>query len=172
VFLAINMFMLLGKLFSRYGAETLALFAGAASGLGGAHFAWIASGGNIYATVSVGLVLAGLVGGILAPVVYLVARRITDSWLTSWLAPLLNKSFDYLWDRYEDFWRLFARLYRFVSRIWRSVWKFIKSIVGPVFSFIWSIVGPILAAIGSLIKPMALAAASVWNAILGMFGKK
>lgn len=172
VFLAINMFMLLGKLFSRYGAETLALFAGVSSGLGGAHFAWIASGGNIYATVSVGLVLAGFVGGILAPVTYLVARRITDSWLTFWLAPLLNKSFDYLWDRYEDFWRLFARLYRFVSKIWRSVWGFIKSIIGPVFSFIWSIVGPILATIGSLIKPMALAAASVWNAILGVFGKK
>lgn len=158
-FLAINMFMLMGKLFSRWGAETMAIILGVASGLGAAYVAWTASAGNVWATAFVGLTVLNFVGFILSPALYLGIKWATDSWLTSWLAPALNKSFDFLWDLYTGFWKLFDKLYGLFLRILRPVWNFIKRVSGPVF-----------AAIGALLAPIGAAMASIWSAIAGMFG--
>jgi len=159
VFVGINMFMLLGKLFHKWGAEALALGAGFVALLSSAHWAYGVSGGSIAATILVACTAASVAGGFVAPAVYLVLRPIANLVLTGWLAPLLETCFNFMWDLFESFWRKFAVLYRGAA-----------ALVKPIFRFLARIAAPIIKVVASLVGPLARAAASVWASIAGMFG--
>ncbi|CAN5322528.1 hypothetical protein BH11CYA1_BH11CYA1_15390 [soil metagenome] len=161
VFVGINLFMLLGKLFYKWGAEALACGGGFVALLSSAHWAYGASGGNVVATVTVALTAASIVGGFVAPAVYLVIRPLANLVLTAWLAPILNGVFDFMWKVYEGFWRQFASVYRIAL-----------SIVKPIAMFFYRIIAPIVVAIVAVLGPISRAVASVWQSIAGMFGGK
>lgn len=159
VFFGINMFMLLGKLFHKWGAEALALGAGFVALLSSAQWAYGVSGGSIVATIIVAGTAAYVAGGLVAPAVYLVLRPIANLVLTGWLAPLLETCFNFMWDLFESFWRKFAGLYRAAA-----------ALVKPIFRFLAAIAAPIIKIVASLVGPLARAASSVWQSIAGMFG--
>ena len=161
VFVGINLFMLLGKLFYKWGAEALAVGGGFVALLSSAHWAYGASGGNVIATVSVALTAASIVGGFVAPAVYLVISPVANLVITGWLAPLLKGAFDFMWNVYEGFWRQFASVYRLAL-----------SIVKPIAMFFYRIIAPIVVAIAALLGPISRAVASVWQSISAMFGGK
>jgi hypothetical protein len=157
VFVGVNLFMLLGKLFYKWGAEALAAGGGFVALLSSAHWAYGVSGGNVVATIVVACTAASIVAGFVAPAVYLAIRPIANLVLTGWLAPLLSNTFDFMWKVYEGFWRQFSVVYRLVL-----------AIAKPIFSFLAKLVAPIIALLG----PISRAVASVWQSISAMFGKK
>jgi hypothetical protein len=157
VFVGVNLFMLLGKLFYKWGAESLAAGGGFVALLSSAHWAYGVSGGNVVATIVVACTAASIVAGFVAPAVYLAIRPVANLVLTGWLAPLLNNTFDFMWKVYEGFWRQFAVVYRLAL-----------AIVKPVFNFLAKLVAPIIAALG----PISRAVASVWQSISARFGGK
>jgi hypothetical protein len=161
VFVGVNLFMLLGKLFYKWGAEALAVGGGFVALLSSAHWAYGVSGGNVVATVAVALTAASIVGGFVAPAVYLVIRPVANLMITGWLAPLLSNTFDFMWKVYEGFWRQFASVYNIALRV-----------VKPIFTFFYKLVAPIVGAIIAMLGPISRAVASVWQSIAGMFGGK
>lgn len=122
VFAAINVYMLLAKLSSRYGAETLAFGVGCAALMGAGHWALGLSGGNWWAAGVVGVAAAAVASCIVAPAVYLVVRPVANAVLTPWLAPLLKALFDGAWAIYVGFWKQF-----------HIVFRFLRAVFGPVF---------------------------------------
>ena len=108
---AINLYMLLSKLSSSFSGETLCVVSGGAALLAAGHWALGISGHNYWAAGTVGIVAALVVGALVAPVVYLVARALAKYLLTPWLAPLLKTLFDGLWSFYVGFWKLFSGLF-------------------------------------------------------------
>jgi hypothetical protein len=161
VFVGVNLFMLLGKLCYKWGAESLAFSSGVITLLGSAYWAYGVSGGSIVATIMIATTLASLVGGIIAPALYLVLRPLANLVLTSWLAPALSKSFDFLWSVYEGFWRKFAGIYRLALRI-----------VTPIYNFLARLIAPVIKRIASMIGPVAHTIATIWQNIAAMFGGK
>ncbi len=161
VFVGINLFMLLGKLFYKWGAEALAAGGGFVALLASAHWAFGVSGGNVIATVIVACTSASIIAGFVAPAVYLAIRPLANLVITGWLAPLLSNTFDFMWKVYEGFWRQFASVYRLVL-----------AIVKPIASFIYKLVAPLVIAIAALLGPISRAVASVWQSISAMFGGK
>lgn len=161
VFIGVNLFMLLGKLCYKWGAESLAFSTGVITLLGSAYWAYGVSGGSVVATIMIATTLASLVGGIVAPAVYLLLRPVANFLLTGWLAPLLSKSFDLLWSVYEGFWRQFAGLYRLALKVVKPIALFIYGIIAPVVKWIASVIGPITRTV-----------AAIWQNIAAMFGGK
>ncbi|MBX9674297.1 MAG: hypothetical protein K2X70_12695 [Candidatus Obscuribacterales bacterium] len=161
-FVAVNAFMLLGKLFSRWGAETLMCTLSLAGLACGALWAWGVTG-NWWQSAVVALTLAGVGGGIVAPALYLAVRPVANLVLTPWLSPLLTKVFDGLWIVYKGFWNMFEGVYRVAYRI-----------IAPIARGVWKLAAPIVVLVWSLVTPLVKMVKATWNsvseAISGMFG--
>jgi len=125
---AINVYMLLAKLSSRYGAETFSVATAGMSLLAAGHWAYGLSASNYWAAGVVGLVAAFITGGVIAPAFYLAVRLPANVVLTPWLAPLIKGIFDGLWFIYAGFWKKFSIVFRIVS-----------AVLGPVFAIMASI---------------------------------
>jgi hypothetical protein len=121
VFAAINVYMLLAKLSSHYGAETFSVSTAGIALLAAGHWALGLSGGNYWAAGVVGVTAAAITGGLLAPAAYLVARVPANVILTPWLAPLLKTVFDGLWSIYAGFWTKFTVVFHILQAICRPV---------------------------------------------------
>jgi hypothetical protein len=143
IVVAINVYMLLAKLSSSFGAETFSVATGGMALLAAGHWALGLSGGSYWAAGVVGLTAAGITGGLLAPAVYLVLRLPSKYVLTPWLAPLLKTVFDGLWSVYAGLWSKFTFVFHIISAVFGPV---IAIVVG-----IW---------------------AAVRNAYAGLFGRK
>jgi hypothetical protein len=139
IFAAINVYMLLAKLSSHYGAETFSVATGGMALLAAGHWALGLSGGNYWAAGVVGLTAAGITGGLLAPAVYLILRAPSSVILTPWLAPLLKTVFDGLWFVYAGFWKNFS-----------IVFRILRAIFGPVIAIVVSIWQGVRAAYASM----------------------
>jgi hypothetical protein len=139
VFAAINVYMLLAKLSSHYGAETFGVATAGMALLEAGHWALGLSGGNYWAAGVVGLSAAGIAGGVLAPAVYLILRVPASVILTPWLAPLLKTVFNGLWSIYAGFWEMFSGVFHFLSMI-----------LGPIFAIIASIWNGVRSAYASM----------------------
>jgi hypothetical protein len=111
---ATNVYILLAKLSSRYGAETFSLVSAAAALVGVGHWALGVAGGNFWAAAVIGMLAATVMGGLIAPIVYLVPRGLANVVLTPWLAPLLKSVFDAIWALYVGFWKRFASMLSFL----------------------------------------------------------
>lgn len=131
-FIAMNVLVLFGRLFSRYSAETLATVLGLSVAGPVGYFAYGASGSFLVAAGLV-LVLGGIVGGVLAPLVYLVARR-AFARITPVLAPKFDKFFDGLWNLYVEIWKavitVVAPIVAFVNSVWKSIAESFSSVFG------------------------------------------
>jgi hypothetical protein len=135
VFAAINVYMLLAKLSSHYGAETFSVATAGIALLSAGHWALGLSGGNYWAAAVVGLTAAGITGGLIAPAAYVLARVPVNVVLTPWLAPLIKTVFDGLWSVYAGFWSKFS-----------VVFRVLQAILGPLFAIIASIWAGVAAA--------------------------
>jgi hypothetical protein len=130
IFAAINVYMLLAKLSSHYGAETFSVATGGSALLAAGHWALAISGGSYWAAAVVGCSAASIVGGLIAPAVYLVVRVPAQYVLTPWLAPIIKTVFDGLWAVYAGFWSKFT-----------VVFNVLKAVLGPLFAImagIWA----------------------------------
>jgi len=125
---ATNVYMLLAKLSSRYGAETFSFGVGCAALMGAGHWALGLSGGSWWTAAVVGLTAASVAGGLVAPAIYLIIRPVANAILTPWLAPLMKTVFDGLWAVYVAFWNKFT-----------IVFKFLRAIFGPAIALAVSV---------------------------------
>jgi hypothetical protein len=128
IFAAINVYMLLAKLSSHYGAETFSVATGGSALLAAGHWALAISGGSYWAAAVVGGASALVVGGLVAPAAYLVVRFPANAIVTPWLAPIVKTVFDGLWAVYAGFWSKFS-----------VVFTVLKAILGPLFAIMASI---------------------------------
>ncbi|MBK7838457.1 MAG: hypothetical protein IPJ49_12425 [Candidatus Obscuribacter sp.] len=126
----INVFVLLDRFFSRYGAETLALVTGGTAMFVAGH-AVLAATGNWVSTVVVALVAGSVVGGIVAPIAYLIVRAPANLILTPWLGTLADKVFDSIWEAYAAIWSVIGRQFAWLT-------KFLMIFLAPVVAAVQS----------------------------------
>ncbi|HNN62805.1 MAG TPA: hypothetical protein PKH78_07170, partial [Candidatus Obscuribacter sp.] len=69
------------------------------------------------AAVVVGLTAAYIIGGIVAPAVYLTLRAPVNLVFTSWLAPVVDKVFDAVWNTYVATWKFVGERFAFLTKI-------------------------------------------------------
>ncbi|MBU6451019.1 MAG: hypothetical protein KGS72_04520 [Cyanobacteria bacterium REEB67] len=136
---ATNVYVLLAKLSSRYGAETFSLVSAAAAFLAVGQWALGIAAGNYWAAGVIGVCAAAVVGGLVAPVVYLVPRGLANVILTPWLAPLLKSVFDAIWTLYAGFWKRFASMLSFLRFLFApfvaicvTVWAGMRAAYGRI----------------------------------------
>jgi hypothetical protein len=123
VFVTVNGFVLLGRLFSSYGGATLG-FAGSLITLATTAYYVNAITGSLVAGLTLGLAAAYIVGGILAPLTYLpLAKYLAGP--TSGITTLVKKLFDFLWEIYKALWIAIGKQFKFV--LW---------LLAPVFALV------------------------------------
>lgn len=113
----INLVVLINRLVSRYSAESLAFASGVTALWMAGKVALEVSGGSWVAAGVVGLTAASLVGGIVAPIVYLILRAPANLVLTGWLAPILDTIADTIWNVYTSIWSFVGERLAFVTKI-------------------------------------------------------
>ena len=121
-FLSLNLFVLLSRVFSRYGAETLAVASFFVTLVGTGHVV-LAATGSWLAVFVVAFSLAGFVGGFLAPLVYIALELPSRFLLTPWLAPVLNGVFDAIWKTYAAIWKAIGEQFAWLTGILAVVFR-------------------------------------------------
>ena len=96
-----------------------------------AGHAVLAATGNWVSTVVVALVAGSVVGGIVAPIAYLIVRAPANLILTPWLGTLADKVFDSIWEAYAAIWSVIGRQFAWLT-------KFLMIFLAPVVAAVQS----------------------------------
>jgi hypothetical protein len=170
-FVGVNLFMLFGQLFSRYGAVSFSIGLSSLTLIGTAVWAYKLSE-SLAIAISVSLTTSSVAGSLVAPAIFLGLRPVANKLLTPWLYPLLDKTFDFLWDLYVAFWEKFA----VVLRILRRAFGKLALVFWRIYAVVHSIVAPIFVFLAGLIAPLFVLIAGTWVAVWGslsaVFGRK
>lgn len=112
----LNLVILMNRLLSRYSAESFSFAAGITTLFLVGRLVLDASASWVAAVV-VGLTAAYIIGGIVAPAVYLILRAPVNLVFTSWLAPVVDKIFDAVWNTYVATWKFVGERFAFLTKI-------------------------------------------------------
>lgn len=138
-FVATNGFVLLGRLFSRYSAETLAAVLGLSSAAATGYYAYQVSDSVVTAVVLAAAV-ADIAIFVVAPLFYLAARELTVG-VTPGPAKFARDSFDALWTIY--------------CRIWAAI--------GTRFAMVLAILAPIFASITNAFRAVSATVSRIFG---------
>jgi hypothetical protein len=137
-FVSINGFVLLGRLFSHYGGATMAFISSITTLAAVGYYVNTVSSSLVTAIV-IGLFAANIVGGVLAPLVYLQLAKLFAP-VTAKLAPIVIGAFEALWSVYKALWVAVGRQFKFILAFLQPVlaavartWQTITAQVGRVF---------------------------------------
>lgn len=129
-FIGVNAFVLFGRLFTRYGAETLSTVLGLSSAASVGYYAYVASGSYTVA-VAMGIIVCGIAAGVIAPLFYLGLRKIAEP-VTPTLAPLAKDGFEALWNIYKEIWAFIGRISAQVLSIFAPIFALVAGTIAAV----------------------------------------